>query len=92
MGVGITNSGLSRRAFRGAIPRRHRRHGREFHSRTYTQANLLADRVDGVTYNPAISLDTLQAIKAFAAQEPTILLPSHDPEGPARLANRTTLS
>jgi N-acyl homoserine lactone hydrolase len=58
---------------------------------TYTEANLLADRVDGVTYNPAISLATLQAIKRFAAQEPTILLPSHDPEGLARLANRSTL-
>jgi N-acyl homoserine lactone hydrolase len=58
---------------------------------TYTEADLRDDRVDGVTYNPAVSLATLRAIKAFAAQEPTILLPSHDPEGPARLAARTTL-
>jgi N-acyl homoserine lactone hydrolase len=58
---------------------------------TYTEANLLADRVDGVTYNPAVSRATLRAIKTFATQEPTILLPSHDPEGLGRLANRTTL-
>ncbi len=42
---------------------------------TYTEANLLAERVDGVTYDPAVSLATLRAIKAFAAQEPTVLLP-----------------
>jgi N-acyl homoserine lactone hydrolase len=58
---------------------------------TYTEANLRADRVDGVTYNPALSLATLKTIKMFAAQEPTILLPSHDPAGLMRLANRTTL-
>jgi hypothetical protein len=55
------------------------------------QTDLLADRVDGVKYNPAISRATLQTIKTFASQEPTILLPSHDPEGLGRLANRTTL-
>jgi glyoxylase-like metal-dependent hydrolase (beta-lactamase superfamily II) len=58
---------------------------------TYAQADLLADRVDGVTYDPAASLATLRAIKTFAAQEPTILLPAHDPEGPARLAARDML-
>jgi glyoxylase-like metal-dependent hydrolase (beta-lactamase superfamily II) len=58
---------------------------------TYTQANLRDELVDGVTNNPAVSLATLRAIKAFAAREPTILLPSHDPEGCARLAGRATL-
>lgn len=53
--------------------------GREGHS-------PLGRKVDGVTYDPAVSLRMLRAIKAFAAQEPTVLLPSHDPEGPARLA------
>jgi hypothetical protein len=55
------------------------------------QTDLLADRVDGVTYKPAVSRATLQTIKTFASQELTILLPSHDPEGLGRLANRTTL-
>jgi glyoxylase-like metal-dependent hydrolase (beta-lactamase superfamily II) len=58
---------------------------------TYTEANLRADRVDGVTYNPAISLASLRAINDFAAREPTILLPSHDPDGLARLTKRSTL-
>ncbi|WP_336813024.1 N-acyl homoserine lactonase family protein [Bosea sp. MMO-172] len=53
---------------------------------TYSQANLLAGQTDGVTNDPATALATLQAIRHFAAQEPTILLPAHDPEGPARLA------
>ena len=53
---------------------------------TYNEANLRAEQVDGVTYDPAVSLRTLRAIKAFAAQEPTIVLPSHDPDSPARLA------
>ncbi len=55
---------------------------------TYAEANLRADEVDGVTYNPALSLSTLRAIKTFATGEPTIILPAHDPDGPARLAAR----
>jgi len=58
---------------------------------TYTEADLRGDRVDGVTHDPAASLATLRAIRRFAAQEPTILLPSHDPEALTRLVNRTTL-
>lgn len=58
---------------------------------TYSQANLLAEKTDGVTNDPATSLATLRAIKRFAADEPTILLPAHDPEGPRRLATSRTL-
>lgn len=53
---------------------------------TYEQADLAADRVDGVTYDPAVSLATIHAIKKFAREEPTIILPAHDPDGPRRLA------
>lgn len=53
---------------------------------TYTQADLCAGIVDGVTYDPAVSLASIQAIQQFAAQEPTVLLPAHDPDGPRRLA------
>jgi glyoxylase-like metal-dependent hydrolase (beta-lactamase superfamily II) len=59
---------------------------------TYSQANLLAGETDGVTNDPATALATLQAIRRFAAQEPTILLPAHDPQGPARLAAAAVLS
>jgi glyoxylase-like metal-dependent hydrolase (beta-lactamase superfamily II) len=55
---------------------------------TYCEANLRDDKTDGVTNDPALSLGTLRAIKRFAATEPTIVLPAHDPDSPARLANR----
>lgn len=59
---------------------------------TYSEANLLAEKTDGVTNNPAEALATLRAIKRFAEEEPTVLLPAHDPEAPARLAARSLLA
>lgn len=59
---------------------------------TYSERNLQAELTDGVTNDPATALATLKAIKAFAADEPTIVLPAHDPAGPARLAARTLYS
>lgn len=59
---------------------------------TYTEANLRAEKADGVTYDPACSEATLRAIKRFATEEPTIILPAHDPDNPARLANRKTFA
>ncbi len=53
---------------------------------TYDEANLREEKADGVTNDPALSVATLRAIKAFAAQEPTVILPAHDPGGPRRLA------
>lgn len=58
---------------------------------TYRQRNLLADDIDGVTYDPAVSLTSQQAVKAFAHAEPTILLPAHDPDAAERLAAGSTL-
>lgn len=53
---------------------------------SYSQNNLLADEVDGVTNDPKQSLATYRAIKKFGEEEPTIFLPAHDPEAPSRLA------
>jgi N-acyl homoserine lactone hydrolase len=58
---------------------------------TYSQANLLAGKTDGVTNDPKTARATLEAISDFAKGEPTILLPAHDPEGPSRLASRSVL-
>jgi N-acyl homoserine lactone hydrolase len=58
---------------------------------TYAEELLNREQVDGVTYDPAISLLTLQRIKRFAALEPTVLLPAHDPAVPSRLAGNRTL-
>lgn len=55
---------------------------------SYNEANLRDEKADGVTYDPAISVATLKAIKRFAREEPTIYLPAHDPDGPQRLASR----
>lgn len=59
---------------------------------TYTEDNLRNEKADGVTNDPALSLRTLRTIKAFASNEPTIILPAHDPDGPARLARQTTFA
>ncbi|WP_395664542.1 N-acyl homoserine lactonase family protein [Methylocella sp.] len=53
---------------------------------TYSQDDLRAGRVDGVTNDPATSLATLRAVRAFAALRPTVILPAHDPDGVRRLA------
>lgn len=59
---------------------------------TYSQANLLAEETDGVTNDPATSLATLRAIRQFAGQQPTILLPAHDPQAAARLVSGEIMS
>ncbi len=58
---------------------------------TYSQANLLAEKTDGVTNDPETALATLRAIREFARQEPTVLLPAHDPLAATRLAAGETL-
>jgi N-acyl homoserine lactone hydrolase len=55
---------------------------------TYRERNLLADAVDGVTFNVAKSLRSQRAVKALAAEEPCVLLPGHDPDVPRRLEGR----
>jgi glyoxylase-like metal-dependent hydrolase (beta-lactamase superfamily II) len=55
-------------------------------------ANLQAEQADDVTNDPAGALATLRAIKRFADSQPTIILPAHDPEGPARLATPAVLA
>jgi glyoxylase-like metal-dependent hydrolase (beta-lactamase superfamily II) len=59
---------------------------------TYSEDNLRSEQADGVTYDPALSVRTLRAIKAFASSEPTIILPAHDPDGPARLSAKRTFA
>lgn len=55
---------------------------------TYSQENLRAGRIDGVTNDAATALRTLERIRAFAALQPTVILPAHDPDGPRRLRAR----
>ena len=51
----------------------------------YTFEDMLAGRTDGVTNNPAQSLQTIHKIRESARLEPTIVLPAHDPDAPRRL-------
>ena len=56
----------------------------------YSQDNLLAGRVDGISPNAAIARDTMARLAALAAERPTVLLPTHDPDAADRLAGGET--
>jgi N-acyl homoserine lactone hydrolase len=58
---------------------------------SYSQELMLAGKVDGVSPDVATSAATLAAIKQLASQQPTIYLPTHDPDAGARLAGRTVI-
>ena len=52
----------------------------------YSQDNLLAGRVDGISPVEATARATLARLAALAAERPTVLLPAHDPDAADRLA------
>jgi N-acyl homoserine lactone hydrolase len=54
----------------------------------YTQDAMLRGILDGVSPDLEAERRTHDAIRAFAAERPTVYLPSHDPETAARLAAR----
>lgn len=58
---------------------------------SYTEENMLAARVDGVSADERAALTTLERIKRFTAGQPTIYLPTHDPGSAQRLATRRTV-
>src|SRR5262245_3088868 len=58
---------------------------------SYTEGLLLAGKVDGVSPDPRVALQTHARILALAQERPLVYLPSHDPESAARLANRSVL-
>jgi len=62
---------------------------------SYTEANLVSGRVDGVSSMGAgedAAGRTMARIRAHAAARPTVYLPSHDPESADRLATRSTVA
>jgi N-acyl homoserine lactone hydrolase len=58
---------------------------------TDTLEQLHARRADAVGPKPAVTVATIDAILAHGRDQPTVYLPSHDPESVARLAASTTL-
>jgi N-acyl homoserine lactone hydrolase len=55
---------------------------------SYTEDALLRGAVDGVGPDEAAERLTHERIRAYAAETPTVYLPTHDPETEARLAER----
>jgi N-acyl homoserine lactone hydrolase len=55
---------------------------------SYTEALMLAGRVDGVSADETVSSATLEAIRCFTRSRPTVYLPTHDPAAAGRLAGR----
>lgn len=51
---------------------------------SYTQVNMIEGKIDGVSMHDKIALDTLNNIKEFASNYPTIYLPSHDVDSEKR--------
>ena len=52
---------------------------------------MLIEKLDGVSLNNNVALNTLKNIKHFAKLNPTVYLPSHDPESSNRLRNNETV-
>jgi N-acyl homoserine lactone hydrolase len=59
---------------------------------TDTLEQLHARRADAVAPEPKTHVATLNTILDHCAQNPTVYLPSHDPESAARLAGAITVS
>lgn len=53
---------------------------------SYTEALMLAGRVDGISPDEGMARDTLDRIGRFVAERPVIYLPTHDPAAAQRLA------
>lgn len=58
---------------------------------SYTQQLLLDRKVDGVSPDEEVSLNTIQKIIEYGENRPTIYLPTHDPESGKRLENEIFL-
>ena len=55
---------------------------------SYSEALLVERTPDGVSPRAKTAVGTLETILSYAAQNPTVYLPSHDPGVPERLRNR----
>lgn len=58
---------------------------------SYTQDLLVARQPDGVSPDRKRAMETLNTILEYARRNPTVYLPSHDPESADRLAKRQVL-
>ena len=58
---------------------------------SYTQGHLIERSPDGVGPDPGTSIDTIDRVLEYAESQPTVYLPSHDPESAGRLERREIL-
>ncbi|KAI1496265.1 Metallo-hydrolase/oxidoreductase [Biscogniauxia marginata] len=56
---------------------------------TYALGLLDLEEADGINDDPATALETLRRIKEYARGTELVVLPSHDPDTPSYLRNRT---
>ena len=59
---------------------------------SYSEAHLLRRTIDGVTLNVKASRQTLDRINQFVRENPTVYLPTHDPDSAARLEERRVVT
>jgi len=59
---------------------------------SYTQELLLEKHPDGVSPNPEVAKQTLDKILQYAKSNPTVYLPTHDPQSEDRLKNKILLT
>jgi N-acyl homoserine lactone hydrolase len=59
---------------------------------SYTQGLLIARKLDGVSPNSQLALQTTDRILGLARERPVVYLPSHDPDGDNRLRLMSTLA
>jgi N-acyl homoserine lactone hydrolase len=58
---------------------------------SYTQRSLLGQTLEGPTQEVELHRQTLRKVVDYAAQYPTVYLPSHDPESAQRLISKQTI-
>ncbi|WP_192918550.1 N-acyl homoserine lactonase family protein [Salinigranum salinum] len=58
---------------------------------TFSQAQLLSGGVGGIVHDYDDAEATIERIRGFAQETPTVYLPAHDPEAPRRLRRRETV-
>jgi glyoxylase-like metal-dependent hydrolase (beta-lactamase superfamily II) len=54
---------------------------------SYNQDLMLRGKIDGVSVKAREAYETIQNIQRFTTTEPTVYLPSHDPDSEKRLVN-----
>jgi len=59
---------------------------------SYTEDHLVRMVADGIGTDLEAEVETHRRILAYAAQRPTVYLPSHDPDSARRLADRIALA